>query len=64
MSDHPIVLKCWNVRSDPGVPSFNGIDTPQTAILDELLGVEPLAIGDLIQPRSCKDFARMAFPNG
>ncbi|MBP1151945.1 MULTISPECIES: PIN domain-containing protein [Methylocaldum] len=52
------------MRSDPGVPSFNGIDTPQTAILDELLGVEPLAIGDLIQPRSCKDFARMAFPNG
>lgn len=27
---------------------FNGRDTPQTETLDALLGVEPLAIGDLI----------------
>lgn len=52
------------VDSSVWIDYFNGSDTPQTAILDELLGVELLAIGDLIQPRSCKDFARMAFPNG
>jgi predicted nucleic acid-binding protein len=27
---------------------FNGVDSPQTAKLDALLGVEPLGVGDLI----------------
>jgi len=36
------------IDSSVWIDYFNGSDTPQTAILDDLLGVEPLAIGDLI----------------
>ncbi len=36
------------VDSSVWVDYFNGRDTPQTTKLDALLGVEPLAIGDLI----------------
>ncbi len=36
------------VDSSVWVDYFNGQDTPQTTKLDALLGVEPLAIGDLI----------------
>ena len=36
------------VDSSVWVDYFNGQDTPETSRLDELLGVEPLAIGDLI----------------
>ncbi len=36
------------VDSSVWVDYFNGQDTPQTAKLDALLGIEPLAIGDLI----------------
>ena len=36
------------VDSSVWVDYFNGQDTPQTARLDALLGIEPLAIGDLI----------------
>ena len=52
------------VDSSVWVDYFNGRDTPQTAKLDALLGIEPLAIGDLILTevlqgfRSDADFAR------
>ena len=52
------------IDSSVWVDYFNGQDTPQTAKLDALLGVEPLAIGDLILTevlqgfRLDKDFAR------
>ncbi len=36
------------VDSSVWVDYFTGQDTPQTAKLDALLGIEPLAIGDLI----------------
>ena len=36
------------VDSSVWVDYFNGQDTPQTTTLDTLLGIEPLAIGDLI----------------
>jgi predicted nucleic acid-binding protein len=36
------------VDSSVWVNYFNGLDTPQTNLLDNLLGNEPLAIGDLI----------------
>ena len=36
------------VDSSVWVDYFNGQDTPQTAKLDALLGIEPLGIGDLI----------------
>lgn len=36
------------VDSSVWVDYFNGRDTPQTARLDAVLGIEPLAIGDLI----------------
>jgi len=36
------------VDSSVWVDYFNGRDTPETTRLDDLLGVEPLAIGDLI----------------
>ena len=36
------------VDSSVWVDYFNGQDTPQTTKLDALLGIEPLAIGDLI----------------
>ena len=45
------------------VDYFNGVPTPETALLDALLGREPLATGDLIVAevlqgfRSDKDFA-------
>lgn len=35
------------VDSSVWIDYFNGTDTPQTALLDALLGVEPLVIGDL-----------------
>ena len=52
------------VDSSVWVDYFNGQDTPQTAKLDALLGIEPLAIGDLILTevlqgfRSDADFAQ------
>ena len=52
------------VDSSVWVDYFNGQDTPQTAKLDALLGIEPLAIGDLILTevlqgfRSDADFAK------
>ena len=36
------------VDSSVWIDYFNGIDTPQTAKLDELLGVELLGVGDII----------------
>jgi predicted nucleic acid-binding protein len=36
------------VDSSVWVDYFNGRDTPQTTRLDAVLGIEPLAIGDLI----------------
>lgn len=36
------------IDSSVWVDYFNGQDTPQTAKLDALLGLEPLGIGDLI----------------
>lgn len=36
------------VDSSVWIDYFKGADLPQTALLDKLLGVKPLAIGDLI----------------
>jgi predicted nucleic acid-binding protein len=36
------------VDSSVWIDYFNGIETPEANKLDELLGVEPIAIGDLI----------------
>jgi predicted nucleic acid-binding protein len=36
------------VDSSVWIDYFNGIETPETNKLDELLGLEPIAIGDLI----------------
>ena len=36
------------VDSSVWVDYFNGIETPETNKLDELLGIEAIAIGDLI----------------
>ncbi|HYE37630.1 type II toxin-antitoxin system VapC family toxin [Methylocaldum sp.] len=48
------------VDSSVWIDYFNGIDTPQTATLDELLGVEPLAIGDLILTEVLQGFRQDA----
>jgi hypothetical protein len=39
---------------------FNGVDTAQTARLDELLGAEPLGVGDLILSEVLQGFRRDA----
>lgn len=44
------------VDSSVWVDYFNGQDTSQTAKLDALLGVEPLAIGDLILTEMLQGF--------
>ncbi len=31
-----------------GIDYFNGHDTPETTQLDSLLGIEPIAVGDII----------------
>ena len=36
------------VDSSVWIDHFNGMETPETNKLDELLGLEPIAIGDLI----------------
>lgn len=36
------------VDSSVWIDYFNGIDSPETKMLDKTLGVEPIAIGDLI----------------
>nr|WP_228486851.1 PIN domain nuclease [Paludibaculum fermentans] len=36
---------------------FNGVDTPQTEKLDDLLGQEPLAVGDLILTEVLQGFS-------
>ena len=36
------------IDSSVWIDYFNGTETPETNKLDELLGVEPIAIGDLI----------------
>ncbi|MBP1151949.1 MULTISPECIES: type II toxin-antitoxin system VapC family toxin [Methylocaldum] len=46
------------VDSSVWIDYFNGSDTPQTAILDELLGVEPLAIGGLILTEVLQGFRK------
>lgn len=52
------------VDSSVWVDYFNGHDTPETARLDALLGIEPVGIGDLILTevlqgfRADADFAR------
>ena len=48
------------VDSSVWVDYFNGQDTPQTAKLDALLGIEPLAIGDLILTEVLQGFRRDA----
>lgn len=44
------------VDSSVWVDYFNGQDTPQTTRLDALLGIEPLAIGDLILTEVLRGF--------
>jgi predicted nucleic acid-binding protein len=36
------------VDSSVWIDYFNGVDSPETKMLDKTLGVEPIAIGDLI----------------
>jgi hypothetical protein len=48
------------VDSRVWVDYFNGHDTAQTAQLDALLGIEPLAIGDLILMEVLQGFRRDA----
>jgi len=38
----------WIVDSSVWIDFFNGIDTPQTNILESALGVEKLGVGDII----------------
>ena len=38
----------WIVDSSVWIDFFNGIDTPQTDILDSALGAEEIAVGDII----------------
>ncbi len=45
------------VDSSVWIDYFNGRDTPQTERLDELLGQEPIAIGDLIATEALQGFA-------
>ena len=56
------------VDSSVWVDYFNGQDTPQTAKLDALLGVEPLAIGEIIgwvlAPRARHDKGELTGPLG
>ena len=46
------------VDSSVWIDYFNGLDTPQTSKLDALLGVEPLAIGDLILTEVLQGFRK------
>lgn len=48
------------VDSSVWIGYFNGTVTPHTNLLDRLLGVEPLAIGDLILAEVLQGFAREA----
>jgi predicted nucleic acid-binding protein len=45
------------VDSSVWIDHFRGVDTPQSRMLDRLLGVEPLAIGDLILTKVLQGFA-------
>ncbi len=45
------------VDSSVWIDYFNGVSTPQVEKLDELLGLEPLAIGDLILTEVLQGFA-------
>ncbi len=49
------------VDSSVWIDYFNGVSTPQVEKLDELLGVEPLAIGDLILTEVLQGFSNSAF---
>lgn len=44
------------VDSSVWIDYFKGVDLPQTALLDRLLGVRPLAIGDLIMTEVLQGF--------
>jgi predicted nucleic acid-binding protein len=48
------------VDSSVWIDYFNGVDTAQTARLDELLGAEPLGVGDLILTEVLQGFRRDA----
>ncbi len=48
------------VDSSVWIDYFDGLDTPQTSKLDALLGVEPLAIGDLILTEVLQGFRKDA----
>ena len=48
------------VDSSVWIDYFNGLDTRQTSKLDALLGVEPLAIGDLILTEVLQGFRKDA----
>ncbi|QOY85800.1 type II toxin-antitoxin system VapC family toxin [Paludibaculum fermentans] len=45
------------VDSSVWIDYFNGVDTPQTEKLDDLLGQEPLAVGDLILTEVLQGFS-------
>ena len=49
------------VDSSVWIDYFNGKDTSQTDKLDELLGVEPIAIGDIILTAECGDWRLRRF---
>ena len=48
------------VDSSVWIDFFNGNDTPETERLDELLGVEPIAIGDIIATEVLQGFREEA----
>lgn len=48
------------VDSSVWIDYFNGVDTAQTARLDELLGAEPLGVGDLMLTEVLQGFRRDA----
>ncbi len=48
------------IDSSVWIHYFNGLDTRQTSKLDALLGVEPLAIGDLILTEVLQGFRKDA----
>ena len=46
------------VDSSVWIDYFNGVDSPQTETLDKTLGVDPVAIGDLILTEVLQGFRR------
>ncbi len=50
----------WLVDSSVWIDYFNGRHTPQTELLDAVLGTQPLAVGDIILAEVLQGFRRDA----